>query len=49
MYNKILYIYIYIHNLRYVEVLSENAIKSLNTVLCVPDLVIINECNNVIN
>jgi hypothetical protein len=37
----------YIHNLGYVEVLSENAInKSVNTTVCIPDLVIIKHFGN---
>ena len=35
------------HNLGYVEVLSENAIKkSVNTIVCIPDLVIIKYIGN---
>ena len=40
------YLTIYIHNLGYVEVLSENAIKSVNTIVCIPDLVIIKYFRN---
>ena len=38
---------IYIHNLGYFEVLSENAIKmSVNIIVCLPDLVIITYFGN---
>jgi len=43
---KYITIYIFVHNLGYVEVLSEIAIKSVNIIVCIPYLVFIKYFGN---